>query len=91
MKENIEVTDNGVSILFNFKDGTATFRNFRIEVLLPEGCSFRVAIEHVKKAMESPLAGPSGSLENGSLHRKDVVKIPYLTVHAESLTSFPLD
>ena len=49
-----------------------------------QACSFRVAIEHVKKAMESPLAGSSGSLENGSLHRKDVVKIPYLTVHADT-------
>lgn len=47
-------------------------------------CSFRVAMERVKKAMEDPLSGPYGSVKNGSLHRKDVVKIPYVTVDADT-------
>lgn len=47
-------------------------------------CSFRVAMEHVKKALKNPLSGPYGSLKDGSLHQKDVVKIPYVTIDAES-------
>lgn len=47
-------------------------------------CSFRDAMEQVKKAMKNPLLGPYGSLKDGSLHRKDVVKIPYVTVDADT-------
>lgn len=47
-------------------------------------CSFRLAIERVKKALEKPLSGPYGSLKDGSLHRKDIVKIPYLTINADT-------
>lgn len=47
-------------------------------------CSFRVAMERVKKAMEGPLSGSYGSLKDGSLHQKDVVKIPYITVDADT-------
>ncbi len=46
--------------------------------------SFRVAMQHVKKAMEDPLSGPHGSVKNGSLHRMDVVKVPYVTVDADT-------
>lgn len=46
--------------------------------------SLRVAMEHVKNAMEDPQAGPYGSLKHGSLHRKDVVKIPYVAVDADT-------
>jgi hypothetical protein len=44
-----------------------------------ESC-FRDAMELVKKAMGEPLSGHYGSVNNGSLHQKDVVKIPYLTL-----------
>lgn len=47
-------------------------------------CSFRTAMERVKKALENPLSGPYGSLKDGSLHRKDVIKIPYVTVDADT-------
>jgi hypothetical protein len=47
-------------------------------------CSFRLAIERVKKAMSAPLSGRYGSVKDGSLHRKDIVKIPYLTVDADT-------
>jgi len=47
-------------------------------------CNFRDAMERVKKAMEEPLSGPYGSLKNGSLHRSDVVKIPYVTIDADT-------
>ena len=47
-------------------------------------CSFRIAMERVKKALEKPLSGPSGSLKDGLLHRKDVIKIPYVTVDADT-------
>lgn len=47
-------------------------------------CSFREAIERVTKAMKEPLSGPYGSLKHGSLHRKDVVKIPYVTIDADT-------
>ena len=46
--------------------------------------SFRDAIEHVTKAVKEPLAGSYGSVQDGSLHRKDVVKIPYVTVDADT-------
>jgi len=53
----------------------------RLIAHLPDqACSFGSAIERVKKAIEEPLAGPFGTLEDGSLHREDVVKIPYVTV-----------
>ena len=47
-------------------------------------CSFRDAIERVTKAVKDPLSGPYGSLKHGSLHRKDVVKIPYVTIDADT-------
>jgi hypothetical protein len=47
-------------------------------------CKFRDAMERVKKAMTEPLSGPYGSLKNGSLHRNDVVKIPYITIDADT-------
>jgi len=47
-------------------------------------CSFRIAMERMKKAMKDPLSGPYGTVNNGSLHRKDVVKIPYLTIDADT-------
>lgn len=45
---------------------------------------FRDAMERVKKAMENPLSGPYGSVKDGSLHPEDVVKIPYLTIDADT-------
>ena len=47
-------------------------------------CNFRDAMERVKKAMKEPISGPYGSLKNGSLHRQDVVKIPYITIDADT-------
>ena len=49
-----------------------------------EECSFRNAFEHVKKAVKEPLSGAYGSLTHGSLHRNDVVKIPYVTIDADT-------
>ena len=46
--------------------------------------SFRNAVEHVKKAMKEPLSGAYGTLKHGSLHRKDIVKIPYVTINADT-------
>ena len=67
MKENIELTDNGVSILFNFKDGTVTFRNFRIEVLLPKKRSeFTVGFDEIGKNTVSHLN--SGTQPLSSIH-----------------------
>ncbi|NLT72517.1 MAG: hypothetical protein GXX91_17730 [Verrucomicrobiaceae bacterium] len=45
---------------------------------------FQDAMERVKQAMENPLSGPYGSLKNGSLHPEDVVKIPCLTIDADT-------
>lgn len=47
-------------------------------------CNFRAAMDRVKKAIDEPLTGPYGSLNNGSLHRNDVVKIPYVTIDADT-------
>ncbi len=49
-----------------------------------EACNFRDAIESVKAAMKTPLSGPYGSLKHGSLHRQDVIKIPYVTIDANT-------
>lgn len=46
--------------------------------------SFRLAIKREKKAMDAPLSGGYGSLKDGSLHRNDIVKIPYLKVDADT-------
>lgn len=46
--------------------------------------SFRQAIEHVKQAVATPLAGPFGTLRDGSLHGRDIVKIPYVTLNTET-------
>lgn len=42
--------------------------------------SFAEGIEEVLAAKATPLNGTYGSLKDGSLHRYDVVKIPYLTL-----------
>ncbi|WP_309396283.1 hypothetical protein [Cerasicoccus maritimus] len=50
MGENIEFADKDRSIFFNFKDGTVTFRNFRVEVLLPRKLPvFVVSIDEIGK------------------------------------------
>lgn len=51
--------------------------------------SFQMAIDHLNKPeIKAPLGGAYGSLSDGTLHKKDTVKIPYLTIKADTdLTS----
>ena len=46
--------------------------------------SFKTAITHVNASIKAPLAGPYGSLTDGTLHKNDTVKIPYLTLKADT-------
>lgn len=46
--------------------------------------SFRAAIDQVKQFMTHPLSGEAGSMKDGRLHANDVVKIPYLTIDADT-------
>ena len=50
----------------------------------PQSVGFRAAIESVNAARLVPLSGQYGSIDNGSLHRKDTVAIPYLTIDART-------
>ncbi|MGB0763166.1 MAG: hypothetical protein ACPGO0_04385 [Acidimicrobiales bacterium] len=50
MKEDIELSDKDLSIFFNFEAGTVTFRNFRIETLLPKKLpEFTVGFDEIGK------------------------------------------
>ena len=51
--------------------------------------SLQTAIDHLNKpAIKAPLGGTYGSLSDGSLHKNDTVKIPYLALKADTdLTS----
>ena len=65
MKENIEFTDKSQSILFNFEDGTVTFRNFRIETLVPKKLKeFTVGFDEVGKNTVSHFNAGTKPLQN---------------------------
>lgn len=46
--------------------------------------SFDRAIEHVNDAIKAPLAGPTGSVTDSNLHKKDTLKIPYLNIKSDT-------
>lgn len=46
--------------------------------------SFGKAIQQVAGAIKVPFDGPYGSLTDGTLHKNDTVKIPYLTLNANT-------
>lgn len=47
-------------------------------------CSFREGIEKVKGRMGAPLEGGFGSLQDGAIHRRDVLKIPSLELETDT-------
>jgi hypothetical protein len=79
--------------VLDYKNGGKTFvlsiatdhKDERLILYRPErAMTFRQAMDHVKAARESPLSGPAGSENDGALHGLDVVKIPYLTLDADT-------
>ena len=56
-----------------------------IVIYRPEqAMSFEGAIAHVETASKTPFAGPDGSLTDGALHRNDTIKVPCLTLNANT-------
>lgn len=50
MKKNVELSDKDLCIFFDFEDSTITFKNFRIETLLPKKLpEFTVRFDEVGK------------------------------------------
>lgn len=49
-----------------------------------QALSFQTAIDRVHTAIQAPLTGPYGSVNDGNLHNKDTVKIPYLTLKSDT-------
>ncbi len=78
----LQYDDEGSSFLLSIatdKDGE------NLMIYRPsEPCSFGDAFEHVKKAKKAPLTGGFGGVRDPSLHRQDVVKIPYITLKADT-------
>lgn len=79
--------------ILEFKDGgksfvvsIATDREDESLILFRPGepLTFAAAIEHVLGAIADPLDGPYGSLDDGTLHRLDTIKIPYLKLDSET-------
>jgi hypothetical protein len=55
----------------------------RIIIYRPDhALSFQTAIEHVGTARKTPLSGATGAANDPWLHKKDVIKIPYLKIDA---------
>jgi len=79
--------------VIDYKDGGKSFiltiatdkDDESIIIYRPEqAMSFQGAIAHVETASKTPFAGPDGSLTDGALHRNDTIKVPCLSLNADT-------
>lgn len=45
---------------------------------------FKTAVKHINSAIKTPLKGPYGSITDGTLHKKDTIKIPYIDLKTDT-------